>query len=183
MAFSQDQYVNALHFAARAHGDQKTPTGLPYVVHISSVTMEVIAALHAEPGHDDDLAVVCALLHDVVEDTATTLEQIAAMFGPRVAAGVSALTKDDSLGKPAAMQDSLTRILRQPPEIALVKLGDRVTNLAPPPPRWSDAKIAAYRVEAQAILDVLGAASPFLSARLAERIRTYPPERPSKAAP
>jgi (p)ppGpp synthase/HD superfamily hydrolase len=183
MAFSQDQYVKALHLAARAHGDQKTPTGLSYIVHISSVAMEVIAALQVEPGHDDDLAVVCALLHDVVEDTATTLEQIDAAFGPRVAAGVSALTKDDSLGKPAAMEDSLARILRQPPEIAIVKLGDRITNLAPPPPRWSATKIAAYRLEAQVILDALGGASAFLSTRLAERIRTYPPERLSMAAP
>jgi (p)ppGpp synthase/HD superfamily hydrolase len=183
MAFSQDQYVKALHFAARAHGDQKTPTGLPYVVHISSVTMEVIAALQAEPGHDDDLAVVSALLHDVVEDTAIKLDQIEAVFGPRVAAGVSALTKDASLDKPAAMKDSLARIVRQPPEIAIVKLGDRITNLAPPPPRWSATKIAAYRAEAQLILDALGGASAFLSTRIAERIRTYPPERPSTAAP
>lgn len=174
MAFSQDQYVRALHFAARAHAEQKTPMGLPYVVHLSSVAMEVIAALPAEPGHDEDLAVVAALLHDVVEDTATTLDEIAAAFGPRVAAGVSALTKDAALNKPTAMKDSLTRILRQPPEISMVKLGDRITNLAPPPPQWTAAKIAAYREEGQLILDTLGAVSPFLSARLADRIRTYP---------
>jgi (p)ppGpp synthase/HD superfamily hydrolase len=178
MAFSQDLYGNALHFAAQAHGDQRTPTGLPYVVHVSSVAMEVIAALQAEPGHDDDLAVTSALLHDVVEDTATTIEEVAAAFGPPVAAGVSALTKSAALDKPAAMRDSLTRILEQPPEIAIVKLSDRVTNLAPPPPRWSAAKVAAYRAEAQLILDTLGAASPFLSARLAARIRTYPPGLP-----
>jgi len=183
MAFSQDLYVKALHFAARAHGDQRTPTGLPYVVHVSSVAMEVIAALHAEPGHDDDLAVTSALLHDVVEDTATTIEEVNAAFGPRVAAGVSALTKSATLDKPAAMRDSLARIVEQPPEIAIVKLGDRVTNLAPPPPHWNAAKVASYRAEAQLILDMLGAASPFLSARLAERIRTYPPRPSGRSAP
>jgi (p)ppGpp synthase/HD superfamily hydrolase len=174
MAFSQDGYVRTLHFAARAHGDQRTPTGLPYVVHLSSVAMEVIAALQAEPGHDDDLAVTSALLHDVVEDTATTIEEIEAAFGARVADGVAALTKNAALDKPAAMKDSLSRILAQPPEIAIVKLGDRITNLAPPPDRWSAAKITAYRAEAQLILDALGAASPLLAARLTERIRTYP---------
>jgi (p)ppGpp synthase/HD superfamily hydrolase len=182
MAFSQDLYVKALHFAARAHGDQRTPTGLPYVVHVSSVAMEVIAALQAEPGHDDNLAVTAALLHDVVEDTATTLEKVAAAFGPRVAAGVSALTKSAALDKPAAMRHSLARILEQPSEIAIVKLGDRVTNLAPPPPHWSAAKITAYRAEAQLILDALGASSPFLSVRLAERIRTYPPGPSGRSA-
>jgi (p)ppGpp synthase/HD superfamily hydrolase len=105
MAFSQDQYLKALHFAARAHGQQKTPTGMPYVVHVTSVAMEVIAALHAEPGRDGDLAVACALLHDVVEDTAITLEQVVAAFGPRVAAGVSALTKDSKASQPGPLHD------------------------------------------------------------------------------
>jgi len=45
MPFSQDLYLNALTFAARAHGEQKTPFGLPYMVHVSSVAMEVMAAL------------------------------------------------------------------------------------------------------------------------------------------
>jgi (p)ppGpp synthase/HD superfamily hydrolase len=174
MAFSQDEYVRALQFAARAHGAQKTPTGLPYLAHVASVAMEVIAAVHAEPGRDGDLAVVCALLHDVVEDTPTTLAEVETAFGPRVAAGVAALTKDPALEKPTAMKDSLARVLRQPPEIALVKLGDRITNLAPPPPHWTAANIAYYRDEGQLILDTLGHASPFLAARLAGRLRAYP---------
>jgi (p)ppGpp synthase/HD superfamily hydrolase len=66
MVFSQDRYIDALTFAARAHSEQKTPMGLPYLVHVTSVTMEVMAALRSEPGSDEDLAVTCALLHDVV---------------------------------------------------------------------------------------------------------------------
>lgn len=175
MLWSQDRYLEALRFAARAHGEQKTPMALPYVVHLASVTMEVIAALRAEPGQDEDLAVVCALLHDVVEDTMTTLAEVEAAFGPRVAAGVEALTKDIRVEKPRAMKDSLARILVQPPEIAVVKLGDRITNLTPPtPPHWTAKKIAAYREEGQLILDTLGGASPFLAARLRERIGDYP---------
>ena len=65
--------------------------------------MEVIAALYAEPGHDGDLAVTAALLHDVVEDTTTKLHAIEQAFGPRVVAGVSALSKDPSLDKRAAV--------------------------------------------------------------------------------
>src|SRR5580693_7127125 len=60
------------------------------------------ASPHAHPG--------ARLGH---EDTAPPLNQIEAAFGPRVAAGVSALTKDAALDKPAAMKDSLTRILRR----------------------------------------------------------------------
>jgi (p)ppGpp synthase/HD superfamily hydrolase len=175
MPFSQELYARALAFSACAHGEQKTPTGLPYVVHVASVAMEVMAALRAEPGHDEDLAIVCALLHDVVEDTPTTLLQVEAEFGARIAAGVAALTKDASRDKSSAMRDSLDRILREPPEIAMVKLADRTTNMAPPPRQWTESKIAAYRAEAELILETLGAASVTLAARLRERIDRYPP--------
>ncbi len=166
-------YSRALDFAAQAHGEQKTPKGLPYIVHVAAVAAETLAALAAE-DHDAELAVPCALLHDVMEDTMTTLADIEAAFGPRVAAGVSALTKDDSLPKERRMADSLDRILRQPPEIAVVKLADRMTNLAPPPAQWTPGKISAYREESREILRRLGPASSYLAARLARRLQTYP---------
>jgi (p)ppGpp synthase/HD superfamily hydrolase len=74
--FSPETYRRALTFAAKAHGDQKTPTGFPYLWHVSNVTMELLRALTAEPGHDEDLAVACALLHDVLEDTKTGRAEI-----------------------------------------------------------------------------------------------------------
>ena len=97
---------------------------------------EVIAALPTTKLANPDLAVVCALLHDTVEDTPTPLDEIAAKFGNDVAAGVSALTKNDKLPKPEQMADSLRRIREQPPEIAVVKLADRITNLSEPPHYW-----------------------------------------------
>jgi (p)ppGpp synthase/HD superfamily hydrolase len=174
MPFSQDAYLRALHFAARAHGEQKTPMGLPYVVHVSSVAMELISALYAEPGCDEDLAVSCALLHDVLEDTATTRDALERAFGAEITAGVAALTKDEGLPKEARMKDSLARILDQPPEIAMVKLADRITNLATPPGHWTPEKIAAYAIEARLILDALGHASPALKTRLEARLARYP---------
>jgi (p)ppGpp synthase/HD superfamily hydrolase len=177
--FSPDLFVRALELAARAHGDQKTPHGFPYLVHVCSVTMEVMACLRVEPGHDEDLAIACALLHDVLEDTPTPVSAVVARFGQRVADGVKALTKSPALPKAEAMRDSLERIQQQPPEIALVKLADRITNLAPPPPYWTADKIASYRAEAELIHTTLGSASPTLSQRLRERIAAYPP--PSSA--
>ncbi len=174
MIFPTDLVIRALHFAARAHGEQKTPHGFAYVVHLMTVATEVTGALVAEPGRDAALAIPCALLHDVVEDTTTPLAEIEAAFGPAIAAGVSALTKDPSIEKDLRMRDSLDRILRQPVEIAMVKMSDRLANLGPPPPRWTTEKIAGYRVEAQQILDALAAASPFLAARLRDRIARYP---------
>ncbi len=172
--WSQDVYLRALRFAALAHGEQKVPgTALPYVVHVTSVAMETSACVAAEGADDPDLAVACALLHDVLEDTATPLARLREAFGERVAAGVAALTKDGSLPKADAMRDSLDRIRRQPREVWLVKLADRITNLQPPPAHWTPTKVAAYRDEAAVILAALGPASPVLAARFAEKLEAY----------
>jgi (p)ppGpp synthase/HD superfamily hydrolase len=168
-----DVHLRALHFAARAHGDQKTLAGLPYVVHLTSVAIEVACALRAEPGRDEALAIECALLHDVVEDTRTPLSAIESDFGAAVARGVAALTKDASLPREQQMADSLRRIRGEPIEIAMVKLADRITNTASTAPGWGPDRAAAYRDEAGEILAALGHASAHLAARLRDRIAAY----------
>ncbi|MEZ4296104.1 MAG: HD domain-containing protein [Polyangiaceae bacterium] len=170
-----DLYIRVARFAAEAHQGQKVPgTELPYLLHACLVAAEVQATLTAEVFVSPDLAIACALLHDTIEDTAVTREQVAAAFGEPVAAGVSALSKDPSLPKREAMKDSLQRIQAQPPEVWLVKLADRTVNLAPPPHYWSPEKIAAYREEAILIADTLAPASPVQTARLRRRIEQYP---------
>lgn len=172
--WSQDLYTAAARFAAAAHAGQTVPgTDLPYLLHVTLVAMEVGAALRLESGHDEDLAIQCALLHDTVEDTSVTHEQIVAAFGHPVAGGVLALSKDPALPKNQQMADSLRRIQAQPRAVWLVKLADRIVNMQPPPKHWQGAKIAAYRSEARDILAALGAASPLLTARLAEKIGAY----------
>jgi (p)ppGpp synthase/HD superfamily hydrolase len=171
----QDRYIEAYRFAARAHQGQKVPdTDIPYLMHLSLVSMEVIASFSVEPGCDAALAVQCALLHDVIEDTATPFEQLSGDFGRAVADGVLALTKDERLpGKQARMEDSLRRIRQQPREVWRVKLADRITNLQPPPSYWTPEKRGKYRAEAVTILDALGEASPFLATRLSGKIEAY----------
>lgn len=172
--FDPDRYALALRFAAAAHAGQKEPgTDLPYLVHVTTVAAEVMAALAAEAHPDPDLAVVCALLHDTLEDTDVTYEMVDARFGRAVADGVAALSKDATLPKAEQMEDSLRRIRKQPRDIWMVKLADRITNLAEPPHYWPDAKRAAYREEAMRIGELLGKASPHLAGRLAERIDAY----------
>lgn len=173
-SWNQDIYIKTLIFAATAHGSQKVPgTELPYLTHVTLVTMEVIAALSHDENLDGDLAVQCALLHDVIEDTDITFQQVVDTFGPAVADGVLALTKNEAMDKLSAMQDSLERIRKQPREVWLVKLADRITNLQPPPHYWTVEKKIAYRQEAQVIHDALNEASPYLAARLREKIDAY----------
>jgi (p)ppGpp synthase/HD superfamily hydrolase len=182
MTFSQDRYLAALHFAADRHRGQLVPGGeRPYVVHVTSVAMEVIAAL--ADARDPDLAVACALLHDTIEDTATTYDEVAAAFGASVADGVRALSKSAEVPKADRMADSLRRIRMQPREVWMVKLADRITNLQPAPPAWSTEKKRAYRDEAIAIADALGEASPLLHARIRTKIAGYASELPGEPVP
>lgn len=172
--FSADLYVRACHFAAAAHGAQKMPgVEIPYIVHPCCVAMEVILALRVEPRKSPDLAVACALLHDVVEDTSVGLDRVEAEFGKEIAAGVSALTKNTALPKSEQMKECLGRIRAQPEEIWMVKLADRITNLDDPPHYWSKEKCHGYRVEAEMILETLGSASELLSDRMKRRMHDY----------
>jgi (p)ppGpp synthase/HD superfamily hydrolase len=178
--WSPDEYAAALLFAAQAHGEQKVPgTELPYISHVVLVAMEVINALDAEPGRsaeEQNLAVRAALLHDVVEDTPTRPEEVADLFGGAVRDAILALTKNTELPtKQEQMADSLERIRQQPHTVWMVKLADRITNLMPPPHYWTEEKIVAYRDEAKQIHDALAEASPYLAARLRDRIAAYGP--------
>lgn len=171
--YSPDRYVAALQFAAKRHATQKVPgSDLPYVVHLVSVANEVIAAA---PAADADLAVQCALLHDTIEDAGVTFAEIEQAFGAAVAHGVQALSKDPALPKPEQMPDSLRRIRAQPPAVWMVKLGDRITNLQPPPAHWTMAKRTTYRDEAIVIADALAGASDALDRRIRAKIAAYLP--------
>ena len=170
----QDATLAAWRYAAQAHLGQTLPDGdLPYVVHVGTVAMEVMAAHALDPLADPGLAFQCALLHDTVEDCGASLEDLAMRFGPAVAAGVSALSKRKDLPKAEAMADSLARIRQQPKAVWAVKLADRITNLQPPPKRWTAAKRTQYQSEARAILEALGAGNAVLASRLASKILAY----------
>ena len=173
--WSPDLYVAAYRFAAEAHRGQEYPGsgGLPYIMHISVVAMEVTAALAVEHVDAPDLAVQCALLHDTIEDTEATHEQVLAQFGAPVADGVLALSKNPSLPKSERMTDSLRRIREQPPAVWIVKLADRISNLGPPPAYWSRQKRTRYRDEAGDILAALGPASSYLTGRMQAKITAY----------
>lgn len=172
--WSADLYRRALLFAAEAHKEQHVPgSARPYVTHPVEVAAEITAQIAVEPVERPDLAVLCALLHDTVEDTAVTVETIAAIFGEAVARGVSALSKDGALPKGERMADSLRRIRQEPREVWMVKLADRIVNLAEPPQHWSREKILEYRAEAVTIADALGEASEGLATRLRAKIEAY----------
>jgi (p)ppGpp synthase/HD superfamily hydrolase len=181
---SADLYRNALYFACKAHDGQKMSSSLPniefpYFLHITEVMTETLIAFQetlkntTDKNLNQNLGVLVAILHDTVEDTAVTLEEIENQFGEEVKNGVWAMTKDETLPKEEQMSNSLEKLLREPKEVQFVKLADRIVNLKEPPHYWNVEKKKKYQKEAQFILEKLGKANEYLAKRLEEKIKNY----------
>ncbi len=157
------------HYGGTAPGEK-----IDYINHIGSVVFEVLAALPYHEDIDEDLVVKCAMLHDTIEDTSATYQDIHSLFGEAVAKGVMALTKDKTLGsKSEQMLDSLQRIREQPKEVWMVKMADRITNLYAPPYYWNTEKKVTYQEEARLIYNNLKDSSEYLAERLKSKIEGY----------
>ena len=174
--WNQDLYLKTLIFAGRAHHNQKVPGSvMSYVVHFTNVAMEVANALiiSADTSLNANFAIQCALLHDTIEDTTVSYEDIAREFGSKVADGVMSLTKNTELPKEEQMRNSLIRILEQGTEVRMVKMADRINNLQPPPKHWDNMKKILYRKQAVLILEMLGGVNPYIENRLKQKIKDY----------
>jgi (p)ppGpp synthase/HD superfamily hydrolase len=127
-AFSS-RYDAALALAARAHRDQvRKGTDLPYIAH--PVHVSIILIRH---GFSLDLA-IAGLLHDVVEDTDTALDLIAAEFGAQVARLVAAVSETKSadgaeLPWEQRKAEKLAHLQSAGPDVAALKAADAIHNL------------------------------------------------------
>ena len=171
----QDLYQKAIQFAGEKHHNQKVPgSNSNYVLHLSNVAMEVLMAYQNEPDFNLALAIQIALLHDTLEDTDTSFNDLETIFGFSIAEGVQALTKNNTIPtKSERMLDSLNRINSLEKEVGLVKLADRITNLQQPPSLWNPEKIKAYHEEAILIAFKLQDKNNYLNVRLQFKIDDY----------
>ena len=173
----QQVYNDTLKYAAEKHAEnnQTIPgTIIPYAVHLSNVCMEIIFAAQQTENFNLKLALQIALLHDLLEDTKTTMFELDERFGFLVQAGVKALTKNEKLPEEEQMPDSLRRIKKMPVEVWAVKLADRITNLQQPPPaHWSLDKVTEYRRESAVIYHELREGNDYLAERLRDAKDRY----------
>lgn len=182
----QEAYLKAYRYAAFAHFGQtykSTNPPLPYIMHVSFVTMEMMMMFQNERNDDGSLkwdvesqilGIQCALLHDTLEDCEIVNHAgLTAEFGEDVVKGVDALTKDESKAKHIAMQESIKKLKDQPAVVQAVKLADRITNMQPPPHFWTREKKKKYFKESQSILRELGPASHYLRTRLESKVTNY----------
>lgn len=142
-----------------------------YLAHITSVAQEIMAL--EKGAFDFDNAVQIALLHDVLEDTEISFEELRRDIGCKVTEGVLALTKNSALPKGERMADSIQRIKKANIEAGMVKMADRIVNLQEPPAEWSVEKRSAYIAEAEYILEELQFANGDLAERLERKILEY----------
>lgn len=121
--------ADAFAFAQEAHGEQKRESGEPFVSHPLGVA-EILVSLQM-----DDITVAASLLHDVVEDTEVTLEEIQERFGPEVAALVDGVTKLSRLpfqSKQEQQAESLRKMflaMARDIRVIIIKLADRLHNM------------------------------------------------------
>src|SRR5882672_10834679 len=133
--------ARAADYAARQHIAQrrKGERAEPYVNHLT----EVAALLAAASDGSDDVLVMGGLLHDTLEDTDATYEDLVQRFGPEVAALVAEVTDDKSLPKEERKRLQIDKTPGKSRRAKLLKLADKTSNLrslaTSPPKGWPRA--------------------------------------------
>ena len=138
--------LKALHFAADKHRDQrrKDVHASPYINH----PITVAQILSRVGGVDDAEILAAAVLHDTVEDTETTFEELELEFGGRVAGIVGEVTDDKTLSKAERKRLQIEHARHISEEGALVKIADKISNVQDvtnnPPEGWDDKRRLEY---------------------------------------
>jgi guanosine-3',5'-bis(diphosphate) 3'-pyrophosphohydrolase len=158
--------LRAAAFAAEKHRHQrrKDVDRTPYINHPLA-----LANLLADTGGvTDPIVLAAALLHDTIEDTETSLEELTRAFGPLIASIVQEVTDDDGLPKRTRKQLQIDRAPHLSERARLVKLADKICNLRDlaenPPPEWSPDVRRRYFDWAKEVVDALRGAHPKLEA-------------------
>ncbi|MBI1723521.1 MAG: bifunctional (p)ppGpp synthetase/guanosine-3',5'-bis(diphosphate) 3'-pyrophosphohydrolase [Gemmatimonadetes bacterium] len=138
--------LEAVHFSAERHRDQrrKGASRAPYINHPIEV-----AHLLARVGEVTDLTtLLAAILHDTIEDTGTTGEELEARFGREVRLLVEEMTDDKRLPKEERKRLQIAHAARASPRAKLIKLADKICNVRDvthtPPSDWSHERRVAY---------------------------------------
>jgi (p)ppGpp synthase/HD superfamily hydrolase len=156
--------LEAACFAAQRHANQRRK-GMdhePYINHL----LEVGALLAQATNPPDVNLVIAGLLHDVVEDTATTREEVADRFGEDVATLVMEVTDDKTLPKHIRKDLQIQSAPEKSPRAQKLKAADKISNLrsliVSPPADWSTERRAEYITWARRVIDGCGNLDGFL---------------------
>jgi len=165
--------IDALAFAAHKHRDQrrKNVAASPYINHPIALAHVLVSE-----GRVEEVPVLCAaILHDTVEDTQTTLEEIAQNFGAGIASVVGEVTDDKSISKSRRKALQVEHAPSLSREAKLVKLADKICNVRDvgmdPPATWPIERRIEYFEWCKRVIDGLRGVHPGLEAKFDEAYR------------
>jgi (p)ppGpp synthase/HD superfamily hydrolase len=177
--------MNAIEFAVAAHGDQRYGDGRPYATHLAE-TVDVLCQFWELFSRVDYTMITdAAWLHDTLEDTHTTLGEIDALFGPRVAQLVSAVTNNYAIRDMHERSLNAYAKIRSTGRLAVaLKLADRIANVrnSHAGDRFATRYVADFRDFVRALYhadDKLGPMWDVLTQLIAERSERPAPPTPS----
>jgi guanosine-3',5'-bis(diphosphate) 3'-pyrophosphohydrolase len=160
------ELVAALAFAADKHRNQrrKDAESSPYINH----PIELAKILTSEGGVEDMQVLCAAVLHDTIEDTQTSYDELAKAFGREVADVVLEVTDDKSLPKAERKQLQIDHAPQLSRAAKLVKLADKIANLRDvsdhPPAKWPLERKREYFDWAKQVVDGMRGTHPGLEA-------------------
>jgi len=147
--------LKAAHFAAEKHRDQrrKDENASPYINHPISVAL----AIAQIGGVGDPEILAAALLHDTLEDTETTPEELEAEFGKKVCEYVLDVSDDKTLPKDERKRRQIEHAKKISKGAALIKLGDKISNVTDvinsPPEDWDINRRKEYLDWAEKVIE------------------------------
>jgi GTP diphosphokinase / guanosine-3',5'-bis(diphosphate) 3'-diphosphatase len=163
--------LRAAQFAAHKHKDQrrKDTRATPYINH----PIALAEVLHTDGGVQDPIVIAAALLHDTIEDTETSYDELRGAFGEEVADCVVEVTDVKFLGKEARKRLQVAKAARASARAQQVKLADKICNLrdilASPPAGWSLSRRQKYFDWAKEVVDNARGVNPKLE-RMFDRL-------------
>jgi (p)ppGpp synthase/HD superfamily hydrolase len=156
----------AAMFAAEKHAAQKRKGAAaePYVNHL----IEVAQLIAGSSEQLDANLVMAGFLHDTIEDTGTTAEELERAFGSDITALVVEMTDDKSLPNEVRKELQVENARHKSVRGQVIKLADKISNLrsllASPPANWSTERKREYFAWAQRVVNALSAPNPILKA-------------------
>ncbi|MEB2486336.1 HD domain-containing protein [Burkholderia multivorans] len=161
-----NKLIAAIAFAADRHRNQrrKDEEASPYINH----PIALADVLANEVGIEDERVIVAAVLHDTIEDTETTEQELLRLFGKDVADIVLEVTDDKSLPKETRKRLQIEHAAHVSRRAKLVKLADKICNLRDlaqhPPADWPLERKQAYFDWAKSVVDRMRGVHPGLEA-------------------
>ena len=173
--WNKEAIYKAVFYATHAHNKADpiySPEKKSFTAHFTLVALNALNFSMSE-NVDREFLMTVAILHDTIEDTDVTYNDLKNEFGTKVADAVNALSRNEDVDYYKQIPDCVERIKKQPREVAIVKLADRLFNIRERYKLWTKDRQDKYKLEAQYICDELGYACKRLKQELQKAIDTY----------